>query len=292
MFLNDNALITRLSINGEVEVGWCVLAMVLIWLFVLTAPKEYKHCARMVRSKNIKKLKYVKTPLRAQRNGIWHMRHSHRAMPFYPYLWCNPRQRFVIEAPKQRMVENINIQEVIDGCVEGKRKYQYKLYQMYASKMMGLCMRYAQNQAEAEDILQDGFVKVFGHIHKFQPYGPFEGWVRRIFVNTAIEYYRQRRKFLINDIEIENQDFEFNENVVDSLAAEEILGLIKEMPDGYRMVFNMYAIEGYSHKEIADELGISVGTSKSQYSRARSYLQRQMAAIEKRELQTVKAARI
>lgn len=149
--------------------------------------------------------------------------------------------------------------------------------------MMGVCLRYAKNQAEAEDILQDGFVKVFSNMHKFQPYGSFEGWVRRIFVNTAIEYYRQRRRFMINDIELENQDFEFSDDVLDKMAAEEIIALIKDMPDGYRMVFNMYAIEGYSHKEIADELGISVGTSKSQYSRARSYLQKQMAEIEKKE---------
>ena len=148
---------------------------------------------------------------------------------------------------------------------------------------MGVCLRYAKNQAEAEDILQDGFVKVFSNMHKFQPYGSFEGWVRRIFVNTAIEYYRQRRRFMINDIELENQDFEFSDDVLDKMAAEEIIALIKDMPDGYRMVFNMYAIEGYSHKEIADELGISVGTSKSQYSRARSYLQKQMAEIEKKE---------
>lgn len=148
---------------------------------------------------------------------------------------------------------------------------------------MGVCLRYAKNQAEAEDILQDGFVKVFSNLHKFQPYGSFEGWVRRIFVNTAIEYYRQRRRFMINDIELENQDFEFSDDVLDKMAAEEIIALIKDMPDGYRMVFNMYAIEGYSHKEIADELGISVGTSKSQYSRARSYLQKQMAEIEKKE---------
>ncbi|MFY0672301.1 MAG: RNA polymerase sigma factor [Bacteroidia bacterium] len=180
-------------------------------------------------------------------------------------------------------VENQQLQQIIDGCIEGQRKYQYKFYNLFASKMMGVCLRYAKNQAEAEDILQDGFVKVFGNMHKFQPYGSFEGWVRRIFVNTAIEYYRQRRRFMINDIELENHDFEFNDDVVDKMAAEEIIGLIKDMPDGYRMVFNMYAIEGYSHKEISDELGISVGTSKSQYSRARSYLQKQMAEIEKKE---------
>ena len=139
---------------------------------------------------------------------------------------------------------------------------------------MGLCLRYAKDSAEAEDILQDGFVKVFLNIHKYQPYGPFEGWMRRIFVNTAIEYYRQRRKYLFSDIDIENEDFEYREDVVDRMAAEELMELMKELPDGYRMVFNMYAIEGYSHKEIADELNISIGTSKSQYSRARTYFQK------------------
>jgi len=186
-------------------------------------------------------------------------------------------------------VENLKLQEIIDGCIEGKRKHQYKFYNLFSSKMMGVCMRYAKGQAEAEDILQDGFVKVFTNLHKFQPYGSFEGWVRRIFVNTAIEYYRQRRKFLINDIEIENQEFEFSDNVVDKMAAEEILVLIKEMPGGYRMVFNMYAIEGYSHKEIAEEMGISIGTSKSQYSRARSYLQKKMAEQEKKEMTNLHA---
>lgn len=149
---------------------------------------------------------------------------------------------------------------------------------------MGVCLRYAQNQAEAEDILQDGFVKVYSNIHKYQPYGSFEGWVRRIFVNTAIEYYRQRRRFVISDIELENTDFEFKEDVVDSMSAQEILKLISKMPDGYRMVFNMYAIEGFSHKEIAEELSISIGTSKSQYSRARTYLQKMLAAQETTEI--------
>lgn len=179
-------------------------------------------------------------------------------------------------------VENTQLQEIIDGCIEGRRKAQYKFYNYFSGKMMGVCLRYAQNEAEAEDILQDGFVKVYSNIHKYQPYGSFEGWVRRIFVNTAIEYYRQRRRFVISDIEIENSDFEFKDDVVDRMSANEILNLITKMPDGYRMVFNMYAIEGYSHKEIAEELGISIGTSKSQYSRARTYLQKLLAAQEKK----------
>lgn len=174
------------------------------------------------------------------------------------------------------------LKDLIDNCIEGKRKAQYEFYQMYAGRMMAVCSRYAQNQSETEDILQDGFVKVFGNLHKFQPFGSFDGWVRRIFVNTAIEYYRQRRKFLVNDIEIENYEFEYSDNILDQLAAEDILNLIKEMPDGYRMVFNMYAIEGYAHKEISQELGISIGTSKSQYSRARTYLQKQMLKLEKK----------
>jgi len=181
-------------------------------------------------------------------------------------------------------VENKQLQEIIEGCIEGRRKDQHRFYNYFAGKMMGVCLRYAQNQAEAEDILQDGFVKVYGNIHKYQPYGSFEGWVRRIFVNTAIEYYRQRRRFVISDIELENSDFEFKDDVVDSMSAQEILKLISRMPDGYRMVFNMYAIEGFSHKEIAEELSISIGTSKSQYSRARTYLQKMLAAQETTEI--------
>ena len=149
---------------------------------------------------------------------------------------------------------------------------------------MGICMRYAKSVDEAEDILQDGFIKVFANIHKYQPFGSFEGWVSRIFVNTAIEYYRQRKKFLLADIEMENAEFTVSESVLDSMAAEEILNLMSKMPDGYRMVFNMYAIEGYSHKEIAEELNISVGTSKSQYSRSRAYLQNLIELNEKEKI--------
>ncbi|MCB0738196.1 MAG: RNA polymerase sigma factor [Bacteroidetes bacterium] len=174
--------------------------------------------------------------------------------------------------------------ELIEGCIDGRRKAQYQLYQNYSGKMMGVCMRYSKDEAEAEDILQDGFVKVFTNIHKYRPIGSFDGWIRRIFVNTAIEYYRSRKKFLLSDIELENADIAFSESVVDKMAAEEIIGLFAEMPDGYRMVFNMYAVEGYSHKEIADELGISIGTSKSQYSRARTYLQRLIANREKENI--------
>lgn len=149
---------------------------------------------------------------------------------------------------------------------------------------MGICLRYAKDQLEAEDILQDGFVKIYTNIHRYKPFGSFEGWMKRIFINTAIEYYRQRKKFLISEIEIENEEFEIKEDVVDKMAAEEILELMKELPDGYRMVFNMYAIEGYSHKEIAEELNISVGTSKSQYSRARNYFQQLLKNQEKTKL--------
>lgn len=179
------------------------------------------------------------------------------------------------------MGPNSTQQELIDGCIEGKRKSQHKLYNAYAPKMMGVCLRYAKDQTEAEDILQDGFVKVFTNIHRYKPIGPFDGWIRRIFVNTAIEYYRSRRKFLISDIELENADLEFEESVVDKMAAQEIMELFTEMPDGYRMVFNMYAVEGYTHKDIAEELGISIGTSKSQYSRARTFLQRLIKNREK-----------
>lgn len=178
----------------------------------------------------------------------------------------------------------IDFERIIEGCIDEDRKCQQQLYQYFAPKMMGVCMRYSKDQNEAEDILQDAFVKVFTNIHKYQPFGPFEGWVRRIFVNTAIEYYRQRKKYVISELEIENEEFEYREDVLDKLAAEEILALMKKMPDGYRVVFNMYAIEGYSHKEIAEQLDISIGTSKSQYSRARTFLQKLLSQLETSKL--------
>jgi len=139
--------------------------------------------------------------------------------------------------------------------------------------MYGVCLRYASNAAEAEDILQEGFIKIFKKIDTFRSEGSFEGWVRRIFVNTAIEHFR-RRKYLMPVTEKEENTIEGKyTSVLDELAEQDILNLVQELSPGYRTVFNLYVVEGYTHKEIGDILGISEGTSKSQLSRAKVILQ-------------------
>lgn len=167
----------------------------------------------------------------------------------------------------------ISDNDLIAGCLAGDRKMQHELYQRFAPKMFGVCLRYAGNTEEAEDILQEGFVKVFKKIGSFRSEGSFEGWVRRIFVNTAIEHFR-RKTYLQPVTEREEETIEGNYlSVLDSLAERDIIALVQQLSPGYRTVFNMYVVEGYTHKQIADALGISEGTSKSQLSRAKIILQ-------------------
>jgi RNA polymerase sigma factor (sigma-70 family) len=166
-----------------------------------------------------------------------------------------------------------NDHDLIEGCLLGNPVMQKKLYDKYAPKMYGICLRYAANSEDAKDILQDGFVKVFVNLGKFLSTGSFEGWMRRIFVNTAIEHYRRKNQlYAISENQEENIP---NQEVsaLDALEAEDIIRLISELPNGYRTVFNLFAVEGYSHKEIATMMNISEGTSKSQYARAKAWLQ-------------------
>jgi RNA polymerase sigma-70 factor (ECF subfamily) len=150
---------------------------------------------------------------------------------------------------------------------------QQELYQRFAPKMFGVCLRYAGNSDEAEDILQEGFIKVFNKISSFRGEGSFEGWIRRIFVNTAIEQYR-KKIYLQPITEYEENTIEGKYlTVLDSLAEKDIIELVQQLSPGYRTVFNMYVIEGYTHRQIAESLGISEGTSKSQLSRAKLILQ-------------------
>lgn len=177
--------------------------------------------------------------------------------------------------------------DLIDGCLQGDRKMQHALYQRFAPKMYGVCLRYAANAAEAEDILQEGFIKVFNKLSSFRREGSFEGWVRRIFVNTAIEHFR-KKSYLQPITEREESSYEAkNLSVLDSLAEKDIIGLVQQLSPGYRTVFNLYVIEGYTHREIAEQLGISEGTSKSQLSRAKLILQDMVQTyIEKRKSKT------
>lgn len=172
------------------------------------------------------------------------------------------------------------MEELIAGCLNGNRRSQEAVYLSFASKMMGVCLRYAANREEAEDLLQTGFIKVFDKMGSFKQEGSFEGWIRRIMVNNCLEQYRKSLRMLpVVDLESSgaqaDPSFELKQ-----LEAKDLLKLIQALSPGYRLVFNMYAIEGYSHKEIAAELNISEGTSKSQLARARQVLQQQINALE------------
>ncbi|HET6994804.1 MAG TPA: sigma-70 family RNA polymerase sigma factor [Chitinophagaceae bacterium] len=163
--------------------------------------------------------------------------------------------------------------DLISGCIEGNRRMQEELYRRFSPRMYAVCLRYATSSEEAEDILQEGFIKIFKKLDSYRGDGSFEGWIRRIFVNTAIEHFR-RRRYLQPVTEKEENTVEGKYlSVLDSLAEKDILELIRQLSPGYRTVFNMYVVEGYTHKEIGDMLGISEGTSKSQLSRAKVILQ-------------------
>jgi len=151
---------------------------------------------------------------------------------------------------------------------------QQALYNRFASKMYGVCLRYASNSEEAEDILQEGFIKIFNKISSYRGDGSFEGWVRRIFVNTAIEHFR-KKTYLQPITETEENTVEGKYlSVLDSLAEKDIIQLVQQLSPGYRTVFNMFVIDGFSHQEIANMLGISEGTSKSALAKAKAQLKK------------------
>ncbi|GIV41490.1 MAG: DNA-directed RNA polymerase sigma-70 factor [Vicingaceae bacterium] len=166
-------------------------------------------------------------------------------------------------------------QELIERCIKQDRVAQKYLFDKYARRFKAICMRYAKFEIEADDMVQDAFIKIFEKIQTFGFNGSFEGWMRRIVVNTAIDHVKRNKKHS-SDIDYEQVDFhhKYFPVTANKLDANTILKLINCIPDGYRTVFNLYAIEGYSHKEIAEMLGITESTSKSQYSRAKLYIQK------------------
>lgn len=165
------------------------------------------------------------------------------------------------------------LKDIVKGCLKNDRQMQSELYKMFAPKMYGLCLRYTTNSHDAQDILQEGFIKVFENLDKFRWKGSFEGWMKRIFVNLALDKYRSKMSLLsLEDasetIELSNGEL----NALDSISEKEILGLIRQLPDQYRIVFNLYVIEGYSHKELSDMLNIAESTSRSNLARAKIIL--------------------
>jgi RNA polymerase sigma factor (sigma-70 family) len=172
------------------------------------------------------------------------------------------------------------LKKIIKGCLAGDRRDQELLYRRHASKLYAVCMQYSGNEEEARDILQEGFIKIFENLGDYKYEGSFEGWIRRITVNTALEKYRSRHSlYRVDDIDlIPEPDAEPDNQDYSGLDAKDLLEIIMELPPKYRGVFNLYAIEGYSHKEISKMVNISEGTSKSNLSRARSILQRRVGS--------------
>jgi RNA polymerase sigma factor (sigma-70 family) len=166
-------------------------------------------------------------------------------------------------------------QELIDGCRKGGRSFQKALYERFARKMTVVCMRYSKTTAEAEDILQEAFVKVFQGIKDFRQESKLETWITRIMVNTALNLQR-KKLYLFPMVDVEELDLPQEELSVSSIHFSQLLEMIQSLPQGCQIVFNLFAIEGYNHKEIAELLKISEGTSKSQYARARSLLQQKL----------------
>ena len=165
------------------------------------------------------------------------------------------------------------LQNIIKDCKSGKRDAQAKLFQQYAKKMFAVSLVYTKDKTAAEDVIQDAFIKIFSKISQFKDKGSFEGWMRRIVVNTALERYRkENRMYSIDDYQPYEEKLSYDD-LIANISANELMEIISTISPQYKMVFSLYAIEGYSHKEIAKELGISEGTSKSNLARARKVLQ-------------------
>ncbi len=172
-------------------------------------------------------------------------------------------------------------QDLIIGCIREDRVCQRELFRLYAGKMLTVCTRYARHHQEAEDILQDAFIKVFDNISKFQAKGSFEGWIRKIVINTALKNYK-KSSFQKELIGVEDYpENSIDPSVIPHMQAEELLKIIEGLPEGYRIVFNLYAIEGFSHKEIAEMLNIKESTSRSQLVKARKMLQERILKLQK-----------
>jgi RNA polymerase sigma-70 factor (ECF subfamily) len=172
-----------------------------------------------------------------------------------------------------------------DIYLQNNEKSHELIYRHFAPKMYGICLRFAGNEMEADDILQEGFIKILTKIKDFRNEGSLEGWIRRTIINTAINYYRKNLRYSkFQDID----DFELpitnDESIYDKLSKEELINLIRELPNGYRTVFNLNVLEGYTHKEIGQMLNISDNTSKSQLTRARSILQKKVNALMKKKV--------
>lgn len=165
---------------------------------------------------------------------------------------------------------NLSLNLLIENCKTNDTKAQGELYKLFSSKLFSVCLKYSRNYVEAEDNLQDAFLTIFNKIEQYKNKGSFEGWLKRITINTVLQRYRNEKVFdIVNDNIIEDVELEIDE---ENLSIDYLLQIIQELPDRYRLVFNLYVLDGYSHKEIANMLNINIGTSKSNLARARQAL--------------------
>ena len=171
-------------------------------------------------------------------------------------------------------------QHIIKGCKKGDAKAQAELYHRYKAQLFGVCLRYAAGRQEAEDLLQDGFIQIFKDLYQYRPTGSFPGWLRKVVVNVALQHLR-KKKNLFATVELDRiaNQHETEEDLFSSFRAKALLKMVQQLPEGYRAVFNLYVIEGYSHKEIAKQLGINESTSKSQLSRAKAMLRKLLEQV-------------
>jgi len=178
----------------------------------------------------------------------------------------------------------MSLEKLIQQCANNDPKAQEEVYRLYAGKLFALCLKYSRNKTEAEDNLQDGFITIFNKIQQFKHKGSFEGWMKRIVINTALQKYREKNVlnlihegYVKEEVEVEVEE--------DEISLDYLLDLIQSLPNQYRLVFNMYVLDGYSHKEVSKELGISEGTSKSNLSRARAILKKRIEQDQQKSAQ-------
>ncbi len=188
----------------------------------------------------------------------------------------NPVPSITIKHFVQTNMQPFSDQELVSGVLQGSSAHQTALYRQFSVPMFRVLLRYAKDKSEAEDMLQDGFVRVYRDMVQFRGDGALGGWIRRIMVNTALSHLRKQRDFVkdVPDFNVFESKFHTEEDFASNLDAQTLMSYLQRLPPGYRTVFNFYAIEGFSHEEIAEQLGISIGTSKSQLFKAREFLKK------------------
>lgn len=176
-----------------------------------------------------------------------------------------------------------NLNRMWEGCLQNDRKQQEALYRALAPKMLAVCMRYANDRDEAQDILQEGFIKMFNNVHKYRGDGNLEGWIRRIMVHTAISRYRKLKPMVLVEDMAEEGAISIASQNANNLEVNDLMKLVQQLPQAYRSVFNMYAVEGYSHQEIGNKLGITELLSRTTLYRARNILKEKLSQLTSRE---------